>query len=97
MRFMFGYDTVTIARRLTKKGNRGSQGKPQHPGLPSNQTGPFSTPASHGNSVQMQSAIFLLFLPSPTVTIILAYNSGSSPSGTRNMYTSLLIVSILAT
>jgi len=51
---MFGYDSHNCAAVVEK----GKQGKPQHPDLPSNQMGPFSTSTSHGNSVQVQSSIF---------------------------------------
>ena len=49
MRFTFGHDIATIGGwRLIER--KGKQGKPQHPGLPCDQTGPASIPARHGNS-----------------------------------------------
>jgi len=52
------HDIVTNGRVVDEqKRKRGTTGKPQHPGLPYYQTDPYSTPVSHGNSVQAQSTV----------------------------------------
>ena len=53
---MFGHDIVTIGGVVVDEKKKR---KPQYPGLPSNQMGPSSTLASHGNLVQAQSTVFV--------------------------------------
>ena len=56
VKFTLGHDIVTIGGVVVDEKKKG---KPQHPGLLSNQTAPSSTLASHGNLVQAQSTVFV--------------------------------------